>query len=150
MQRWKKPSGSWLLAVLFQLLAIQHELGEPLDLNGDLTDDLIDGRVVRSFAALTMARYNFAATPLASSRSGTLVRRLMVFNAKHSLYDEYHRPPTYRCDDQRRTAPRKAIPATTKRRGSEKDEGEKPEKRAKPTTEVERRRLRSANYLTAA
>ena len=55
-------------------------------------------------------------------------------------------------DDQRRTAPRKAIPAipaATKRKGAADVEGEKPEKRAKPTTEVERRRLRSSNYLAA-
>ncbi|KAF8207932.1 hypothetical protein K438DRAFT_1755326 [Mycena galopus ATCC 62051] len=33
-------------SVLFQLLAVQHELGEPLNLNGDLIEDLKDDSVV--------------------------------------------------------------------------------------------------------
>ncbi|KAJ7717689.1 hypothetical protein B0H14DRAFT_3521907 [Mycena olivaceomarginata] len=43
------PSKSAVLgagSVLLQLLAVQHELGEPLNLNGDLLHDLLDDSVV--------------------------------------------------------------------------------------------------------
>ncbi|KAJ7483763.1 hypothetical protein B0H11DRAFT_2231915 [Mycena galericulata] len=119
-------------SVLLQLLAVQRELGEALNLNGDIVEDLITGRVVRcpSDGPAALAAM-FAAIPLTSVQSGILTQRMLKFNADHATYDRDYRPPTYRRDDPSIFKPTAAIPVLLKREGSAEIEGEKPAKRAK-------------------
>ncbi|KAJ7443126.1 hypothetical protein FB451DRAFT_1568739 [Mycena latifolia] len=84
-------------SVLFQILGIQQELGEELNLNGDLIHELVDGSVVpcQHDGALALERM-FAAIPLPSAKSAVLVKRMLRFNTAHSIFDPTLRPPTYR------------------------------------------------------
>ncbi|KAJ7438873.1 hypothetical protein FB451DRAFT_1415997 [Mycena latifolia] len=84
-------------SVLFQILGIQQELGEELNLNGDLIRELVDGSVVpcQHDGAPALERM-FAAIPLPSAKSAVLVKRMLRFNTVHSIFDPMLRPPTYR------------------------------------------------------
>ncbi|KAJ7651901.1 hypothetical protein B0H17DRAFT_1186526 [Mycena rosella] len=99
-------------SALLQLLAVQDQLKEPLNLNGDLLNDLLDGRVVhcpsdgdRSLDAM------FASIPLPRRAEHSRVRdrALLKFKRAHTIYDADHRPPTFRHDDESRFPPTEAI-----------------------------------------
>jgi hypothetical protein len=58
-------------AVLLQLLAVQNELRELINLNGDISDDLITGRVVSCLSDGPRAlAVMFGATPLRKGITG--------------------------------------------------------------------------------
>ncbi|KAJ7804466.1 hypothetical protein B0H14DRAFT_2612254, partial [Mycena olivaceomarginata] len=84
-------------AVLLQLLAFQNELREPLNLNGDILDDLITGRVVSYLSDGPRAlAVMFGATPLRKGTTGEVTAQMLRFNKAHTIYDPEFRPPTFR------------------------------------------------------
>ncbi|KAJ7810907.1 hypothetical protein B0H14DRAFT_2606979 [Mycena olivaceomarginata] len=105
-------------SVLLQILAVQHELGEPLNLNGDLIDNLKDESV------------------------------MLAFKRDHTMFDEELRPPLLRRDWPSYFPPTKPIPVqikgTLKRKGDVVVDEEKPPKHAKscPKTECKKEGLK--------
>jgi hypothetical protein len=125
-------------SVLLQLLAIQHELGEPLNLNGDLIEDLKDESVVACVPDGTEALNAMfsAITKSTSTRSDILVQQMLAFKRDHTIFDEELRPPLFRRDRPSYLPPTERIPVeikgTLKRKGGDELDEEKPTKRAKP------------------
>ncbi|KAJ7604281.1 hypothetical protein DFH06DRAFT_1151258 [Mycena polygramma] len=119
-------------SALFQLLAIQHELGEPLNLNGDLISDLWEESVVPDrmdgTAALTAM---FGSTALKANIP--VDQQMLRFNRDHTIYDRDFRPPSFRRMLPSIRPPRAPIavvlPGELKRAGSPLSEDEKPPKR---------------------
>ncbi|KAJ7608527.1 hypothetical protein DFH06DRAFT_1148902 [Mycena polygramma] len=119
-------------SALFQLLAIQHELGEPLNLNGDLISDLWEDSVVPDrmdgTAALTAM---FGSTALKANIP--VDQQMLRFNRDHTIYDRDFRPPSFRHILPSIRPPRAPIavvlPGELKRVGSPLSEDEKPLKR---------------------
>ncbi|KAJ7283204.1 hypothetical protein C8J57DRAFT_1675521 [Mycena rebaudengoi] len=138
-------------SVLFQLLAVQHELGEPLDLNGDLIEDLKDDNVVVCWpdgdAALNAM---FSAIPTTSTKSGVLVQQLLAFKRDHTIFDKEFRPPTFRRDRPSHFPPTVPIPVvvndTSKRKKNEEVDAEKPAKRVK----VDPKKARKGSGIAAS
>ncbi|KAJ7451365.1 hypothetical protein FB451DRAFT_1525745 [Mycena latifolia] len=98
--------------VLLQLLAIQHELGEELNLNGDTLRELFDRAIVRcSNDGTTALQAMFLATERIElkDRKGwdtdRFSRHMLRFNTAHTVYDPSLRPPTWR-----RVKPSSIIP----------------------------------------
>ncbi|KAJ7823302.1 hypothetical protein B0H14DRAFT_2597955 [Mycena olivaceomarginata] len=121
-------------AVLLQLLAVQNELREPLNLNGDILDDLITGRVVSCLSDGPRAlAVKFGAIPLRKGTTGEVTTQVLRFNKAHTIYDPEFRPPTFRREDPSIFTPTTAIPVilALKRKGSEDIEGEKSAKKVK-------------------
>ncbi|KAJ7673387.1 hypothetical protein B0H17DRAFT_1140985 [Mycena rosella] len=119
-------------SVLLQLLAIQMELGEPLNLNGDLLVDLRDRAVApcpSDGAKALEAMFGTIRVP--SGKAAVWFKRMMEFNRNHTIHDAQFRPPTFRRDDPSFSAPTEAIPVIVKRLGELQIEGERPKKRAK-------------------
>ncbi|KAJ6473787.1 hypothetical protein C8R45DRAFT_1011858 [Mycena sanguinolenta] len=107
-------------SALLQLLAVQHVLGEQLNLNGDMMNDLRLGEVEWTLSdgpvALTAM---FNAIPLVSSRSGDLAVHMVQFNHSHAIYDREFRPPTFRRErESSKLSP--AILVAVKRKGDDK------------------------------
>ncbi|KAJ6523199.1 hypothetical protein B0H19DRAFT_1277063 [Mycena capillaripes] len=76
-------------SVLLQFLAIQNELGEPLNLNGDLLEDLVDGSIVACPPDGNEAlNAMFSAIPSVSTKSADLVQQMLAFNRSHTIFDE--------------------------------------------------------------
>ncbi|KAJ7240009.1 hypothetical protein C8J57DRAFT_1478262 [Mycena rebaudengoi] len=118
-------------SALLQLLAVQVELKEEPNLNGDLLDDLLDGRVFGCPSDGDLAlNAMFAAVASDAVNSGEAAKRMLNFRNQHAIYDEDYRPPTYRRDDASQFKPREAILVNTKRKGDGDINGEKPSKRA--------------------
>lgn len=133
-------------SVLFQLLAVQHELREPLNLNGDLVHDVLDESVVRyrsdgdaALVAMFAAVSNPNRVPGASTS-----QKISNLNRDHTIFDKTFRPPTFRRDRPSHFMPTEAIPATAlseaipttvpgklKRNVAQPAEGTKGKKRAK-------------------
>ncbi|KAJ7823116.1 hypothetical protein B0H13DRAFT_2376254 [Mycena leptocephala] len=89
-------------SALLQLLAIQYELNEELNLNGDTLLDLLDGSIVPCKIDGTKAlEAMFLATdPIElKHRRGWDINRfsqhMLKFNAEHALYDPTLRPQTF-------------------------------------------------------
>ncbi|KAJ7479047.1 hypothetical protein FB451DRAFT_1172168 [Mycena latifolia] len=116
-------------SALLQLLAVQHELGEPLNLNGDLLRDLLDGRVVHCPHDGNAGLEVMFSAVSGSRRAATVLRCLLKFKCEHATYDEDYRPPTFCCHAPSRFAPTEAIPVGSRRIGDHGDE--KVAKRAK-------------------
>ncbi|KAJ7099139.1 hypothetical protein C8R44DRAFT_747825 [Mycena epipterygia] len=117
-------------SALLQVLAIQEQLGEPLNLNGDILNDLLDGRIV--------ARTSDGAEGLRAMLlgSGNWANRMMdlntsKFNHAHSIYDPDYRPSLYRREDPSRFPATEAIPVVVKRKADKELEGHNPQKRGK-------------------
>ncbi|KAJ7800861.1 hypothetical protein B0H14DRAFT_3490225 [Mycena olivaceomarginata] len=132
--------GMWLFLVvlstsIFQLLEAQNELGEALNLNGDLIHDLWDESVVSICSDGNEAlNAMFASVPFGSSK--TLIdHQMLKFDRTHTGFDEDFRPPTLRCEHPSQVPPSDPIPVTIpggmKRIGDQQTEDEKPSKRAK-------------------
>lgn len=125
-------------SALFQLLAAQNELGEALNLNGDLIHDLCDDSVV-SIRSDGNAALNamFASVSFSSSKT-SIDQQMLKFNRTHTIFDEDFRPPTFRREHPSQVPPSDPIPVTIpsgmKRIGDQLTGDEKPFKRAK--TEV--------------
>jgi hypothetical protein len=123
-------------SVLLQILAVQHELGEPLNLNGDLIEDLKDESVVAYLADGDEAlNAMFSAITSTSTCSDALVQEMLAFKRDHTIFDEELRPPLFRHGRPSYFPPTKPIPVqikgTLKRKGDVVVDEEKPPKRAK-------------------
>jgi hypothetical protein len=136
-------------AVLLQLLAVQNELREPLNLNGDILDDLITERVVSCLSDGPRAlAVMFGAIPLRKGTTGEVTAQMLRFNKAHTIYDPEFRPPTFRREDPSIFTPTTAIPVilALKRKGSEDIEGEKSAKKVKrsknPGTAASKKKVR--------
>ncbi|KAF7354491.1 hypothetical protein MVEN_01138400 [Mycena venus] len=124
-------------SVLLQFLAVQHELGEPLNLNGDLVEDLKDESVIACLPDGDKAlNAMFSAIPSTSTRSGVLVRQMLASKRDHIIFDEEFRPPFFQRDRPSHFPPAAPIPVkvqgAVKRKRDDHVEDEKPAKRAKP------------------
>ncbi|KAJ6535381.1 hypothetical protein DFH09DRAFT_1091717 [Mycena vulgaris] len=119
-------------SALLQLLAVQNELGEELDLNGDLLADLRNRAVVPCPSdGVKGLNVMFSSIPLSSSKSGVLIKQMLRFNHAHTIYDTNFRPPTFRRDEPSYSAPRDPIPITLKRKADNNIDEKRPEKRLK-------------------
>jgi hypothetical protein len=127
-------------SALLQTLAVQHELREPLNLNGDILEDLITGRVVRYLSDGPAAlEAMFGAIPWPAGNSDTLAGRMEGFKRTHAFYDPGFRPPTFRRDDPSIFVPTAAIPIQLKRKGDgDIEEERKPAKRPKTSKKTKK------------
>jgi hypothetical protein len=116
-------------SALFQLLAVQQQLDEPLDLNGDLLADILDAGVVRY--PYDGDRGLEAMFALANVWGPSSADRMLKFKSEHAIWDEQFRPPTFRRDEPSKYAPRAPIPVIVRRKGDNEILGEPPMKRAK-------------------
>ncbi|KAJ7926616.1 hypothetical protein B0H13DRAFT_2313334 [Mycena leptocephala] len=89
---------------MLQLLALQHELGEPLDLNGDTFDDLVEGDIkATQMESHEATRAMFLATkPKLFSHKrfwdlDAFHASLLQFSDTHAIFDPMFRPPTFNC-----------------------------------------------------
>ncbi|KAJ7090528.1 hypothetical protein C8R44DRAFT_891962 [Mycena epipterygia] len=102
-------------SALLQVLAVQKELDEPLDLNGDLRVDLQARAVVPCpYDGSLALEAMFAVFPLRSSDSGIVLQQMLKFNRDHTIFDAGFRPPTFRRDSPSQFEPSTAIPVTLK------------------------------------
>ncbi|KAJ7732049.1 hypothetical protein DFH07DRAFT_781037 [Mycena maculata] len=90
-------------SALLQLLAIQHQLGEQLNLNGDTMRDLLDGAIIpcRLDGSEALEAMFLATDPLElkHKRGWDLNRfssHLLRFNSDHTIYDPSLSPPTFK------------------------------------------------------
>ena len=123
-------------SVLMQIVAVQQELGEPLNLNGDILQDLVSGCITRYISDGPKAlEAMFAAIAMSGSdinvKSSTVVQQMLDFNNAHAFYDPDFRPPTFRRERPSIITPTVPIPVVLKRKGDAKIDGEKQAKRAK-------------------
>ncbi|KAF8135267.1 hypothetical protein K438DRAFT_1786981 [Mycena galopus ATCC 62051] len=133
-------------SALLQILAVQHELGEELNLNGDFLDDLVIGRVVRCPSDGPAALAAMFAAISQKSKSGAQAREMVRFNNLHSFYDPDYRPPTFRRDDPSIFPVTAPILVTVKRKGDPQIQGEKPPKKAKASKqEMQKRKKKSVS-----
>ncbi|KAJ6611620.1 hypothetical protein B0H10DRAFT_2192856 [Mycena sp. CBHHK59/15] len=138
-------------SALLQILAIQDQLGEPLNLNGDTIDDLTDKSIVfcpvEGVAALTSMLVSTDPAALkAKKRWSTeqLSRYQVRFNADHVTYDPTLRPPIFHRVKPSNTKPTEAIiledAEVSARPGKRKNIGnsldEKPVKKRKTGADV--------------
>ncbi|KAJ7305681.1 hypothetical protein DFH08DRAFT_824982 [Mycena albidolilacea] len=128
----------WVGSALLQTLAVQHELGEPLNLNGDILEDLITGRVILYLSDGPAALETmFGAISWPDVKSGALAGRMEGFKRTHTFYDPNLRLPTLRRDDPSIFVPTAAIPVRLKRKADGNiEEDKKPVKRAKRSKET--------------
>ncbi|KAJ6537048.1 hypothetical protein B0H19DRAFT_1079425 [Mycena capillaripes] len=117
----QQECGVWVMgvgSVLFQL-AVQHELGEPLNLNGDLFEDLKDESLIScrpdGDAALNAM---FTAIPSNSTKSGILAQQMLRFKRDHTIFDPELRPPLFRRDRPSHFSPTKSIPVAVQIKGA--------------------------------
>ncbi|KAJ7198962.1 hypothetical protein GGX14DRAFT_401590 [Mycena pura] len=121
-------------SALLQLLAVQRELGEALNLNGDVLQDLLTGRIVpRSFDGPEALLVMFKACMIADGSSVSATTRMLKFNEAHDIYDQDYSEPTFRRLAPSIFQPSAAIPVVLKRNGDENIVNEKPAKRTKTT-----------------
>ena len=123
-------------SALLQLLAVQRELGEALNLNGDVLQDLLTGRIVpRSFDGPEALLVMFRACMIADGSSVSATTRMLNFNEAHVIYDQDYSEPTFRRLAPSIFQPSTAIPVVLKRNGGENIVNEKPAnlKRTKTT-----------------
>lgn len=126
--------------VLFQLLAAQHELGEPLDLNGDLFKDLEEGSVVAcrpdgDSALNTM----FSALPITGRNVEEFSKAMSVFKKNHTIFDKNLRPAIFRRQRPSSFAPSEPIPITTHERSKRKRKAADAAKTVRRATRDERK-----------
>ncbi|KAF8174779.1 hypothetical protein K438DRAFT_1939789 [Mycena galopus ATCC 62051] len=104
-------------SALLQLLAVQHVLGEPSNLNGDIMNDLAIGNVDPYFSDGPEAlRAMFPAITWESSKGEKLTTDMVRFNAAHAIYDPEFRPPTFRRERSSQSEATAPIHITAKRK----------------------------------
>ncbi|KAJ6552681.1 hypothetical protein DFH09DRAFT_1085851 [Mycena vulgaris] len=94
-------------SALLQLLAIQQQFGEPVNLNGDLLSDLLDGCIVQCTSDGNEGLVAmFTAIPLPNRvlKTHALAKRMLKFNTR-TIYEPDYQPPTIRRDEPSRTGP---------------------------------------------
>ncbi|KAJ7879860.1 hypothetical protein B0H13DRAFT_1892023 [Mycena leptocephala] len=131
-------------SVLLQLLSVQHKLGEPFTLNGDLIEDLKDESVVACLPDGEEAlNAMFSAIPSTSTRSGVLVQQMLAFKSDHTIFEEELGPPIFRRDRPSHFPPTDPIPVVVngalERKESEEIGAERPVKRVKLDPKEERK-----------
>lgn len=123
-------------SALFQLFAVQSELGEPLNLNGDLISDLADKCVV-TYRSDGQDGLDAMFTPVAFSSTRnvpieTLMRR---FRREHTIFNKAFRPPMFRRERPSHFLLADPIPVTVpdvlKREGDQLVDDERPAKQTK-------------------
>ncbi|KAJ7307927.1 hypothetical protein DFH08DRAFT_824012 [Mycena albidolilacea] len=131
-------------SVLLQILAVQHELGEPLNLNGDLIEDLKDESVVACLADGDEALNAIFSIISTSTRLDAFVQQMLAFKRDHTMFNEELRPPLFRRDRPSYFPPTKPIPvqikSTLNRKGDLVVDEEKPPKRTKSCSKTERKK----------
>jgi hypothetical protein len=99
-------------SAVLQTLAVQHELCEPLNLNGDILEDLITSRIVRYLSDGPAAlEAMFGEIPWQSVNSNALAGRMEEFKRTYTFYDPNFFPPTFRRDDPLIFFPTAAVPS---------------------------------------
>ncbi|KAJ7660274.1 hypothetical protein DFH06DRAFT_1401711 [Mycena polygramma] len=99
-------------SALLQLLAIQHELGEELNLNGDTFEDLLDGSIVprRIDGTKALEAMFLSTNPLELKHRkrwdlDRFSQHMSIFHAAHTVYDPALCPPRFE-----RTSPSLNLP----------------------------------------
>ncbi|KAJ7202489.1 hypothetical protein C8J57DRAFT_1735720 [Mycena rebaudengoi] len=135
--------------VLLQLLAIQVQLGEPLNLNGDTLKDLADGSIrpvpVEGVDALTAMFVWAGFQRRAAKENWTMVKyeeSAKKFYADHSIFDPDLRPPTFERIRASENKPSQTISVDEPKRNSHKRKNvetvsQRGTKRAKISSEME-------------
>ncbi|KAJ7321627.1 hypothetical protein DFH08DRAFT_1033568 [Mycena albidolilacea] len=113
-------------SALLQFLAIQQELNEPLNLNGDLLADILDDRVVPCHYDGDRALEAMFASVNEGTSSAASADRMLNFKSEHAIWDPEFRPPIFRRDDASRSAPTVPIPVAVKRKNNMEIEGDEP------------------------
>ncbi|KAJ7241794.1 hypothetical protein C8J57DRAFT_1726531 [Mycena rebaudengoi] len=113
--------------VLLQLLAIQVQLGEPLNLNGDTLKDLADGSIrpvpVEGVDALAAMFVWAGFQRRAAKENWTMVKyeeSAKKFYADHSIFDPDLRPPTFERIRASENEPSQTISVDEPKRNSHK------------------------------
>ncbi|KAJ6530713.1 hypothetical protein B0H19DRAFT_1327962 [Mycena capillaripes] len=123
-------------SALFQLLAVQNELGEPLNLNGDLISDLADKSVV-PYRSDGQDGLDAMFTPVAfsSTRNVPIETLMLRFRREHTIFDKAFRPHMFRRERPSHFPPTDPIsvkvPEVLKREGDQLVDDERPAKRTK-------------------
>ncbi|KAJ7478553.1 hypothetical protein FB451DRAFT_1172882 [Mycena latifolia] len=103
-------------SVLLQRLAIQTELGEPLNLNSELVADLRDRAVVACLSdGVEALDAMFTAAALSAKKA---LKHMLQFNRAHTVYDADFRSSMYRRDNPSYSESTGTIPIFVKRRGA--------------------------------
>jgi hypothetical protein len=104
-------------------LAIQQELNEPLNLNGDLLADILDDRVVPCHYDGDRALEAMFASVNRGTSSAASADRMLNFKSEHAIWDPEFKPPIFR-DDASPTVP--IIPVAIKQKSNMEIEGDEP------------------------
>ncbi|KAF8145145.1 hypothetical protein K438DRAFT_1782180 [Mycena galopus ATCC 62051] len=121
-------------SVLFQLLAVQHELGEPLNLNGDLIEDLKDDSVVACRPDGDEAlNAMFSAIPTTSTESNPILVVVKgVLKRKKNEEIKAEKPAKRAKPEPKKERKRGGTRrGATKRKAHDEIDDEKPTKRAR-------------------
>ncbi|KAJ7289599.1 hypothetical protein C8J57DRAFT_1213930 [Mycena rebaudengoi] len=138
----------WVLTVgraMLQLLAIQYDLEEPLNLNGDTFEELVEGYIKRTHVESAEA---LRAMPVATKPKHAEFGQFAVeFYEDHTVPDTAYRPNTYRpnrpleprrpsvaVDIPRSTEDDEIMPAKTRRRKDSEDDEDTPAPKRQATS----------------
>ncbi|KAJ7694297.1 hypothetical protein B0H16DRAFT_1485742 [Mycena metata] len=123
-------------SALLHFLVVQHELKEPLNLNGNLVNDLWDNSVVTCGGdgkAALQAMYGAVNDGVLPGANHS--QQMSWFFDRHTVFDSHWRPPLYRRLRNSQFASTEAILVTvstvSKRKAEEQLEGSKGPKRSK-------------------
>ncbi|KAJ7735500.1 hypothetical protein B0H16DRAFT_1731302 [Mycena metata] len=141
---------------LLQCLVVQHELGEPLNLNGDLVNDLWDDSVVArksdskaALHAMYVAVCADEALPGADSS-----QKMSRFFIRHTIVDKEWRPPLYHRIRDSEFMPTEAIlvtvPEGLKRKAEEQLEGLNGLKRSKVDVKAKKSKAKAPRKKTVS
>ncbi|KAJ7933233.1 hypothetical protein B0H13DRAFT_1856266 [Mycena leptocephala] len=113
-----------------QILAVQKEIGESLNLNGDILEDLLKDRGVSrpNYADRTLD-VMFSSTQLPDVKSGEMLQRLLKLKKAHAFYNPEFRPPVFARKVPSMAPPTAPIHVVLKRKTDGKGEDEQPAKR---------------------
>ncbi|KAK7012607.1 hypothetical protein R3P38DRAFT_3586804 [Favolaschia claudopus] len=137
-------------SALLQILVVQHELGEPLNLNGDLLDDLLSRKIIAStFDGVPVLKLIMSCAMGQITNATTSVEKFAKFEREFTVYDEKYRPPTFRRIADSTVKPTPPITVTVKRAAEDEIEDEPSPTRVKKGEDSERpkprRRARAKN-----
>ncbi|KAK7046405.1 hypothetical protein R3P38DRAFT_2607245 [Favolaschia claudopus] len=126
-------------SALLQILAVQHELKEPLNLNGDILDDLLSQKIIAaSFDGEVVLHLIMTCAMGQITNAATSVEKFAKFEREFTVYDETYRPPTFHRVADSTAKPSPPITVIVKRAAEDGIEGEPSSKRAKKKEETER------------
>ncbi|KAK7052605.1 hypothetical protein R3P38DRAFT_2762957 [Favolaschia claudopus] len=126
-------------SALLQILAVQHELEEPLNLNGDLLDDLLSQKIVAaSFDGEVVLHLIMTCAMGQITNAATSVEKFAKFEREFTIYDKNYRPPTFHrvADSTAKLSP--PIAVIVKRAAEDEIEDKPSLKRAKRGEATER------------